>query len=394
MESARCKSEARAQIAPPACAILDRLSADPGWKAEAVFVRAPAVDDLFPATSDVDLLIFGPVEELTPQRVFLDGPPSSQAVVDITWYPARTLDDPEGLALAGLVAHRLLSSELVSDTTGRAAAQRETVGRLMYQPAIQSRRIAGFLEMGFLTVREIGITWDFPALALFWLQMAHAACVAAIFDGMGGVCPNVYTRPFGYLEEIELSADLCLRNSIHSSLHLDSDPLHLFAKLRHIYRAVSRLGEPAWSSNIRASTRAEYRYVLSQAELDWRIGVAREMAERGDSAAAVWFLRFWAYSLARIPMVWKRAQEGIDVSFLRPERAVRPDLEENCPEILDDLTRILGGDRPVTAGDVSHSLDQLYRLRGGTIEFLSSRGIQPPGLKRWRPHQVSQDKSV
>ncbi len=71
---------------------------------------------------------------------------------------------------------------------------------------------------------------------------------------------------------------------------------------------------------MRAVTRAEYAYTLDARELDWRIQVAEEMADDGFPEAALYYLRFWAYSLARIPMVWQSALEGKDIPFLRPER--------------------------------------------------------------------------
>jgi hypothetical protein len=335
----------------------------------------------------VDLLVFGQVDDLCPQRLFLSDARASRAVVDVTWYPATSLGDPQFLARAGLVAHRLLSSFPVFDPSGNAAAQREVVRGLMYQPHIQAQRIASFLHMAYLTVREIGITWDFPALARFWLQMAYAACVAAICDGIGGLCPNVYTRPFGHVEHIDRGAGTSLRPLLVTALRLDSDPRDLIDPLRRIHRVVSRFREPAWGLNMPAATRAEYRYFISGEELDWRIGVAREMVERGDSAAAVWYLRFWAYSLARIPIVWSRAHDGLSVSFLRPERSMGPDLERQCPDILDDFAYVLRDDRSVTSVDVTDSLEQLYCLRDWARQFLSRRGLPLPDGKVWRPFE-------
>src|SRR4029077_18351750 len=82
--------------------------------------------------------------------------------------------------------------------TGVAQRQARLVAGQMRRPAPPGARIAGILDLGFLTVREMGITWDFPALALFWLHVAYAACVAAIADAAGVLCPNVYSRPFDY----------------------------------------------------------------------------------------------------------------------------------------------------------------------------------------------------
>ena len=184
-----------------------------------------------------------------------------------------------------------------------------------------------------------------------------------------------------------VGAGRSLRPLLVTALGLDSDPLDLVDPVRRIHRAVSRFREPDWGPTMPAATRAEYRYFISGEELDWRIGVAREMVERGDPAAAVWYLRFWAYSLARIPIVWNRAQEGVSVSFLRPDRAVGPDLERHCPDILDDVAYVLGHEPPVTSADVNDSLEQLYRLRDWACQFLSKRGLQLPDGKVWRPFE-------
>lgn len=365
----------------------DRVIPHLGAKAEAVFVRTPIIDDVCPDTSDADVLVFGRVDRLMPERVHLSDR-RRPATIDIMWYPSTALREPKRLAAEGLVAHRLLGSTQVFDTTGRAAAARQEIGTLMYRPDIQTRRLAGFLEMGCLTVREVGITWDFPALAVFWLQMAHSACLAAMVDAMRGVCPNVYTRPFDYVSEIEHETRVGLRERLVTALHLDADPLELMAPLERIHRTVSaRFSEPPWSPNTRSDTRAEYAYVISRQELEWRIRAASEMVARAaDPAAACAYLRFWAYSLSRIPAVWQRVHEGMEVSFLRPDRAVRPDLERVCPDIVDDLTTVLSGKRSITVSQVEESLAQLLRLRARTLEFLRTRGLELPGMKPWQPY--------
>ena len=107
-------------------------------------------------------------------------------------------------ATRGWVPHRLLTSDLVWDCGREMTGAQEIEGH-MYRATLQ-KRTGVFLEIGFQTVREIGIAWDFPALALFWLHMGHAACLAALLDGMRRLCPNVYTRPLDYLDEAERRA--------------------------------------------------------------------------------------------------------------------------------------------------------------------------------------------
>jgi hypothetical protein len=210
--------------------------------------------------------------------------------------------------------------------------------------------------------------------------------MASLCDGLKILCPNIFTRPMGWIRQAEQQANLSLEVPFSQALHLETNPLVLIPPLKRIHETVShRFPEPDWPAGVKPSIRYEYRYFLSSTELNWRIKVARELADRGDPAAATYYLRFWAYALARVPMVHHLAREGRNISFLRPERAVRPALQECCPEIIDDLTEILGG--PITEEEVKHSLEKLLRFRQQTLDFLKERNIHVPMVRDWRPFQ-------
>ncbi len=360
--------------------------------ADAIFAREPLLDPHTPMTSDLDLLVFGPVEELLPQRLQVQETEDCHPMVDLIWLPTSFLDQPEYFARQGVLPHRLLSSSVIYDSSGYATQQCKKVRRKMYDNTIQQDRITGFMDMGFYTVREIGVTWDFPALAMFWLHVAFAACLASMCDGIRHLCPNIYTRPSDYVKILTQHHYPLLEKSYIETLRLDGDMHAIIESLRRIYTVVAQqFPEPCWPSEMRQTTRYEYRYFSDRRELDWRISVAYELVARGNAPAAIFYLRFWAYSLARIPMVYQRAQEGCDVSFMRPARAVRPDLEQHCPEILDDLTRIWGGMLPISVGEVTHSLDRLLSLRKNTLAFLKNTGITLKNLRDWRPHRPPHD---
>ncbi len=353
--------------------------------AEAVFLREPAIDPSTPETSDLDVLVFGPVDDLLPERVFPTGQ-SSERAIDLIWLPAGSLEDPEAFAKQGVLAHRLLKSRAVQDPTGKFERQRRLVEGAMFDPRVQRERVAAFLDLGFLTVREIGITRDFPALALFWLHMAYAALIAALGDATRTLCPNVYSRPFDYAPHLEERTRLSLVGPFLSALHLRVALDDVVEALWRIHRVVAdRFPEPPWKENVRSSTRYEYRYFLSREEVAWRVAAASEMARRGGLANAVFYLRLLAYSLGRIPSVYRHALEGEDASFLRPRRAMGPELRSLCPEIVDDLALVLGDE--ATPEHVSQALEEILRLKAETLLYLESRGISPPGLREWRPFQ-------
>ncbi len=154
-----------------------------------------------------------------------------------------------------------------------------------------------------------------------------------------------------------------------------------------MFRSISsRYSEPVWPHAMRAVTRAEYAYTLDGRELEWRIQVAEEMADEGFPEAALYYLRFWAYSLARIPMVWQSALEGKDIPFLRPERRVKLALQELCPDVLEHLRTILGGEVPL---DQVHSgLENSIKWRALAVGPARSRGTHPQDVKQWRPYQT------
>jgi hypothetical protein len=357
-------------------------------RALGILIRTPAVDVRLPDTSDLDFMILADIDDLCSERMHLTAPDGTRTMADLTWFPWAWVSDPEVAATRGWVPHRLLSSRLVWDSGRDLARYCEEIGRHMYRTGIQQKRTAVFLDIGFQTVREIGITWDFPALALFWLHMAHAACLAAMLDGLRRLCPNVYTRPFDYLDEAESLAHPGLRRQWIEALHLDADPMRIIPSLRRIHTVISaKFPEPDWPESIKAGTRFEYRYWLSSEELDWRIRVALEMVRRGDSAAAIFYLRFCAYAIVRIPMVHARTLEGRDVSFLRPETAVLPELQRLVPEVVEDLDRILTGTRGVDVDAVKGSLSMLGILRDSTVACLQACGTPVPELKAWEPHQ-------
>ncbi len=166
---------------------------------DCAFVRSGSFDGYSPRSRDADVMVFSDIPAFYPERRWApDAVP-----VDIAWYPRGLLADPAQLAQSGLAAHRFQASELAWDLTGDAFAHQQAVKPYLYQPEIQVNRLAVFFDLGYLTVREIGVTWDFPALALFWLSMAHAACVAALSDVLRRPSPNAFTRPFEYLDGIE-----------------------------------------------------------------------------------------------------------------------------------------------------------------------------------------------
>jgi len=360
--------------------ILERLR--PG--ADALLIRHPSVDHRSPSAPDVDVLGIHRDKGLLPERLFLSNG-CARVPVDVIWLSRDLVDNPSRFARAGLLPHRLLSSAILYDRDGWMAERWHAIENEMYRPDVWHERIDGFLQLGADTVREIGITWDFPPLALFWLHIAFTACLSAACDASGRYCPNIYTQPMAYLKDVVREFGVDLERPFVGTLRLDREPRHMVAPLRSMHGKIARrFPEPVWPPEIRQDTRYEYRYFLSKDELDLRVAAAEQMIGRGEGPAAVFYLRFWAYALARIPMVHQRTLEGIDVSFLRPERAVLPDLEKNCPEIIDELGDLLSGPQPILLADIQRGLQELAVFREVISARLSERGI-PTQSAAWQP---------
>lgn len=352
--------------------------------ADALLIRHPSVDHRSPSAPDVDVLGIRRGKGLLPERFFL-GNGAAKVPVDVIWLCRDLVDNPSQFARAGLLPHRLLSSTILYDRDGWMAERWHAIASEMYRPEVWHERIAGFHQLGADTVREIGITWDFPPLALFWLHIAFTACLSAACDGSGRYCPNIYTQPMAYLRDVVREFGVDLESPFVGTLRLDGEPRRLVAVLRSMHGKIAhRFPEPVWPPGIRQDTRYEYRYFLSEDELELRVAAAEQMIERGEGPAAVFYLRFWAYALARIPMVHQRTLEGIDVSFLRPEKAVLPDLEKTCPEIVDELGDLLSGPEPIHVADIQRGLQELTAFRAVISAHLSRRGISAQSTE-WQP---------
>jgi hypothetical protein len=329
------------------------------------------------------------VSSFRPERQFSpDGTP-----VDLAWYPAAQLDDPLQLARAGLAAHRLACARPIWDAVGDAAVRLQALHAALPRPDVQAARLAVFLDMGRLTVRETGVTRDFPALARFWLQMGHAAVLGALADLHGLACPNVYTRPFSALEALHRRTGRDPAPELVPVLGLEggrSEVEAVAACVRRLHAGVrARFGRPAWPDTMRAATRAEWAYTLNEAELRWRLGVAAELAAGGRAPAALWLLRYWAYALVRVAMVTLAAARGEDLAFLRPERAVRPALEADAPTLMPEFERALGGTVDVAA--VERGVEHLALLRESLVQDARSLGVPLVTGAPWRPFRSPDD---
>lgn len=372
------------QAAPPGPARpLDPVLRD--WLAQhdprAAFLRRPDHDGDARPDADLDLLVFDDMaDDLLVQRHVATGRPGAPTL-DLLRLPARTLDDPGRLASTGLITHRLITSDCVHDRDGQAKATAAAVSTLALTHQARAARLASFLELGALTVREIGVTRDWPGLSLFWLHMANSALLATCLDLHGLWCPNVYTRPLDAARRAEPLLGPGVHDDLVARLRLDCDPAPLARAVAELHAMTrSRCPEPVWPAQVQAATRQEFRYWSAPEELQERLAAA------GTGPAAVFYLRYVAYSVLRVAMLHQRAVEGWPhpLPFLRPETEVRPDLVRHHPSLLPLADSVFGD---VRADELDVALQQTLALHALVRTLCQARGLGPDSPREWRPFE-------
>jgi hypothetical protein len=344
--------------------------------ARAAFLRG-SVDAA--AGEDIDLLVFDDGDDVRVQRL---APQGGLPSLDLMCLPAALLQAPARLAAFGLVTHRLLGSTLLHDDSGHGATALAQVHTGWREPGACSSRIEAFLELARLTVQEVGVSREHPAIAMFWLHMAHAACVGALCDAAGLAAPNVYTRPLEHAARVEPFVGTELAAPMARTLRLHDNAAALEAPLRALHALVqAHCPEPAWPVAMREGTRSEFRYWRATGELQARLDAARGL----PGPAAVFYLRYTAYSLVRVAMVHARVAEGDQdhVPFVRPERRVGPDLAQHLPAALPLFEALLGGHDSV---DLAGALHEQQALRALTLAFLARQGVAVQVRAPWVPY--------
>jgi len=137
---------------------------------------------------------------------------------------------------------------------------------------------------------------------------------------------------------------------------------------------VSAMGAPRQVEGLRERTRGHYLYSISPLELEYRETVGRALIRAGDYPNANFFLRFWAYSLSRCPVVLEEARQGRETSFYVPFRPFKESVKAACPEILDDMKTIFGGE--LTAAEAEESIQGTEAFRDLVTGLIRERGMR------------------
>ncbi|HEV2389459.1 MAG TPA: hypothetical protein VGS04_01925 [Nitrososphaerales archaeon] len=328
--------------------------------------------------SDIDLLSIWEKPEELAERMTFEGPLGT-TFVDVLWIPASKMLDAVEAAGYKILPHLLLESEIVWMRSESVGPLIENIRLNAYNKGAWERRLNSQMAFGDAALHEAVNNLAFPPAALFFLQTAHAYYLMALADCLRKSTMGMLTKPIGKLRKIEPTARCDLENRLLSNLKLGVNPLRALEALDRIHRAVAARCLGADIRGVTGKTSGHYYYSLSPTELHYRQSVAAALIWRGELAAADFYIRFWAYSLSRCPIVLEEARQGRKPSFYVPHRRLKESLLTACPEIVKDVEDVLGG--PLTPQEAEASVEGTEQFKRVIAEEIRSRGFLLRGAK-------------
>ncbi len=338
-----------------------------------VLSRKPLIDEDCPEVPEIDLIsVWDRTEEYPERMTVLTS--LGRVYVDVLWVPISEMIDPLEAAGYRMLPHLLVESEIVWGKPTFVGPLIEEIRVNAYEKSIWEKRLSSQLAFGDSALQEARRNLGFPPAALFFLQTAHAYYMIALGDAMKESVTSLMTKPMTKLRRMDAAADGDLEELLLANLHLDLEPSASIAALKRVHDAVSARCNPRLVRGMSGRTRGHYEYSLSSLELEYRLAVAEALTRGGDVANANFYLRFWAYSLARCPVVCEEAKQGRNPNFYVPFSALKESLSEACPEIIEPVCQILGD---VSRGEVGESLRGTAVFRELVAEKIMKKGLTP-----------------
>jgi len=309
----------------------------------AVLVRKPILDEDCPEVSDVDLISVWEKPDELPERITVESR-IGRVFVDVLWVPVSKIFDPHEAASYKTLPHLLLNYEYLWARSETVKPIIDSVRLNAFEKDVWSKRIRHQISFGDAALEEAQKNLDYPPGALFYLQTAHAYYVIALADSLKRSTMSLLTRPVAKLRQIDSETNIGFEPLLRRNLHLDVEPSASLIALRRVYDAVSARCSGRKLLGVNMRVRGHFDYSISALELEYRELVAKALIARGDFGNANFYLRFWAYSLSRCPVVLEEARQGRNPSFYVPFEPFKQSVLAACPEILHDMTIILGGE--------------------------------------------------
>jgi hypothetical protein len=343
-----------------------------------VLSRKPLMDEDCPEVPEIDVLSVWNRTEEYPQRMTVSTS-LGRVYVDVLWVPVSAMIDPYEAAGYRTLPHLFVESEMVWSKPGFIGPHIDEIRANAYEKAIWEKRLGSQLAFGDSALQEAKRNLGFPPGALFFLQTAHAYYMIALGDAIKESVTSLMTKPMTKLRRMDAATDSDLEEILLANLHLELEPSASIIALKRVHDAVSARCSPHPVRGMSERTWGHYEYSLSSLELEYRLAVAEALSRRGDFANANFYLRFWAYSLARCPVVCEEAKQGKNPNFYVPFRAFEESLIEACPEIIEPVSLILGD---VSRGEVEESLRGTALFRELVAEKIMDKGLTPVSIAR------------
>jgi hypothetical protein len=338
-----------------------------------VLVRKPLLDEDCPEVSDVDLISIWEKQEEMPERIAVQTK-QGRKFIDILWIPATKVFDAEEAASYKILPHLLLEYENLWMRSDAVKDAIENVKQHTYDPEVWAARIHHQINFGDAALEEAKRNLAFPPAALFFLQTAHSYFAMALADSLKRSTMSLLTRPYSKIKQMAAETNTDLDRLMRTNLHVGDDPTNSLIALRRVFEKVVTkcAGRQLRGTYMRA--RGHFEYSLSPLELEYRELVARTHIQHGDFANANHYIRFWAYSLSRCPIVLEEARQGRKPSFYVPFEPLKESVNATCPEILEDLKTILGGE--ITTQEAENAISGTVSFRNIMTSLIQITGIK------------------
>ena len=333
--------------------------------------RTPLLDEDCPEVPEIDLVSVWDKAEEYPQRMVVYTS-FGKVYVDVLWVPVSAMIDPFEAAGYRMLPHLFVESNLIWSKLDFIAPLIDEIKANAYEKAVWEKRLNSQLAFGDSAFQEAKRNSGFPPGALFFLQTAHAYYMIALGNAIRESVTSLMTKPLTKLRRMDATMGSDLEEILLKSLHLDLEPSVSITALKHVYEVVSSKCSPHLAMGMSERTRGHYDYSLSSLELEYRLAVAEALFHKGEVANANFYLRFWAYSLARCPVVFEEVKQGMDPNFYVPFRTFKESLSKVCPEIIEPVRLILGD---ISRDEVKESLSGTTLFRKLVVEKILDEGL-------------------
>jgi hypothetical protein len=323
-----------------------------------ILYRKPLLDEDCPELSDIDLTVIYDKSEEYPERKTIDTK-NGRVFVDLLWVPISQMLDSHTAASYKILPHLLLESENVWVKSNTIKSIIDNIKIRSYEIAIWQKRIYNQMIFGNAALKEASNNLDFPPAALFFLQTAHSYFLMGLADCLRHSTMSILTKPITKVRYMDADKDDKLEQIIKTNLSLEVEPNASLDELKKVYEMVNERCHSQSPKSVTKRTLGHYLYTLSSLEFEYRHMVIESLITKGDYMNANFYLRFWAYSLSRCPVVLEEANKGNNPSFYVPFRPFRESINNYCPEILDPMIVIFG----------NTTLDEVRESIKGTIKF-------------------------